>query len=192
MNPEQAAELLLMVVVIPLWLAAGFVDWTCHRRTRIEDTSGLPENIFHWLLIAEGGLALLAVAFLEVNAGVLLLVFAAFLAHEASTYLELRYTVPLRAVGPLEQMVHSFMEILPLVILALLATMGWDQVLALLDEGPPDFSLRGKADPWPDLYLVAMGVAVLVFNVLPLAEETLRCLRSRPLRPRTPARPGPT
>jgi hypothetical protein len=192
MNTKEAAEAILMFAVIPLWLAAGFLDWNCHRRTRIESTSGLPENIFHWLLLAEGGLALLAVALLEVDAGVMLLVFAAFLAHEASTYLELRYTVPLRVVGPFEQMVHSFMEVLPLVILALLALMRWDQLMALVDKGIPDLSLRAKLDPWPAEYLLVAAFAVVIFNVLPLAEETVRCVRARPLRPRTRVPPAPT
>jgi hypothetical protein len=191
MNTREAAELLVMFAVIPLWIAAGLVDWACHRRSRIEATSGLPENVFHWLLLAEGGLALLAAALLEVNAAVLLLVLAAFLAHEVSTWLELRYTVPLREVSPFEQMVHSFMEMLPLVMLALLALARWDQVLALLDEGRADFSLRAKLDPWPADYLLTAGVAVVVFNLLPLAGETVRCLRGRPLRLRTPAPPGP-
>jgi hypothetical protein len=192
MTSPQVADILLMYAVIPLWLLAGFLDWTCHRRTGIERTSGLPENIFHWVLIAEGGVALLAVALLEANAAVLLLVFAAFVAHEATTYVELRYTVPLRRVGPFEQMVHSFMEILPLVILALLAVVRWDDVLALFGVGRPDFAVRSKLEPWPGEYLLGMATAVVVLNLLPLAEETVRCLRARPLRPRTPGRPGPT
>jgi hypothetical protein len=192
MSSKDVAEMILMFAVIPLWILAGFADWLCHRRTGIERTSGLPENIFHWLLIAEGGLALLSVVLLEVNAAVMLLVLAAFLAHEASTYLELRYTVPLRQVGPFEQMVHSYMEILPLVILALLATMRWDQVMALIDGGAPDLSLRSKLDPWPAEYLFALGLGVLVLNLMPLTEETVRCVRDRKLRLRTPARPAPT
>ncbi|QJW83416.1 hypothetical protein HK414_02120 [Ramlibacter terrae] len=123
LDGEEAARLLLMYAVFPVWVAAGLADWACHRRTRIERTSGLPENIFHWGLFALMGLATLAVGLLEVNAAILLLVFAAFLAHELATYLELRYTVPLRPIGPFEQMVHSFMELLPLVALALLATL---------------------------------------------------------------------
>lgn len=187
MSMPQAAELVLMVAVVPLWIFAGLADWWCHRRTGIEHTSGLPENIFHWFLLGEAGLALLAVALLEINAAVLLVVFAAFLAHELTTYLELRYTVPLRDVRPLEQMIHSFMELLPLVVLVLLALMKWDQVLALFDEGTPDFDLRPKDDPWPAGYLVWMASAVTLFNLLPMAEEGLRCLRSR-----TPRHPGPT
>ena len=184
MSIEAAAELLLMMAVIPLWIAAGLADWWCHRRTAIEHTSGLPENAFHWLLLAEGGVALLAVALLEVDGAVLLLVFAAFLAHEVSTFVELRYTVPLRAVLPGEQMVHSFMELLPLVILALLAVMRWDQVLAFFDGGEPDLSLRPKDAPWPIAYLVGAALAVLLLNVLPLLEESLRCARARARRTR--------
>lgn len=168
-----------MVAVIPLWIAAGLADWWCHRRTAIEHTSGLPENAFHWLLLAEGGVALLAVALLEPDGAVLLLVFAAFLAHEVTTFVELRYTVPLRAVRPGEQMVHSFMELLPLLILALLAMIRWDQVLAFFDGGEPDLSLQLKYTPWPATYLAGAALAVLLFNVLPMLEESLRCARAR-------------
>ena len=178
MSLEDGAELLLMAVVIPLWIAAGLADWWCHRRTAIEGTSGWPENVFHWVLLGEAGIALLAVALLEIDAAVLLLVFAAFLAHEITTFIELRYVVPLRDVRPLEQMVHSYMEILPLLVLALLAAMRWDQVLSLFDGGVPDFDLQAKAQPWPAAYLGGMGIAVVVLNLLPMAEEGLRCWRA--------------
>ena len=87
-----------MAAVVPLWIVAGLLDWWCHRRTFIERTAGLTENVFHWILFAEAGVALLAVALLEIDAAVMLLVFAAFLAHEVTTYIELRYVVPLRPV----------------------------------------------------------------------------------------------
>ena len=176
---HSAAELLLMAAVVPLWIAAGLADWWCHRRTRIEHTSGLRENLFHWVLLAEGGVALLAAALLEVTAGVLLVVLAAFLAHEATTYVELRYTVPRREVRPGEQMVHSFMEILPLALLALLTVAGWEQVQALFGAGAADFGLRWKSQPWPVAWLAGAALAVAAFNVLPMAEESLRCLRAR-------------
>jgi hypothetical protein len=174
---QHAAELLLMALVVPVWIAAGLVDWWCHRRTAIGRTSGLRENLLHWVLFAEAGIAMAAVALLEVNAGVLLLVFAAFLAHEVTTFVELRYTVSRREVRPLEQMVHSSMEVLPLLVLALLAVLQWDQVQALFAAGRPDFGLEFKARPWPAGYLLPTATAVAVLNVLPLAEETLRCLR---------------
>src|SRR3712207_5561385 len=132
---RDPAELVIMVVVIPLWIGAGLADWRCHRRTRIQDTSGLPENVFHWFLLAGAGLGLLATSLLETNAGVLLLVFAGCLAREVTTFVELGYTVTLRDVRPFEQMVHSFMELLPLVLRALLAVGHWGQVQALFGQG---------------------------------------------------------
>jgi hypothetical protein len=179
MTAQAGARALLMYAVVPLWIAAGLADWACHRRTRIESTSGLPENVFHWVLMAEGGVALVAAALFEPNAVMLLLVFAAFLAHELTTYVELRYTAPRRPIRPIEQMVHSFMELLPLVLFALLAVIGWEQVLALFGQSEPDFSLVARERPWPPGYLLGVAVAVLVLNVLPLAEETWRCVRQR-------------
>lgn len=175
----ESARLILMYGLVPLWIAAGLADWWCHRRTSIEDTSGLPENAFHWILLAEGGLALAAVALLELNAGVLLLVFAAFLAHELTTFVELRYTWRRREIRPFEQMVHSFMELLPLLLLMLVAVMQWSQVVALFDGGAPDLGLHRKAQPWPAAWLLAVAAAAALLNVLPLAEEGLRCLRGR-------------
>jgi hypothetical protein len=184
MNAEEVVRLLLMYLVVPLWIAAGLADWWCHRRSRIERTSGLTENAFHWVLLAEAGVGLLAAALLEVNAAVLLLVFAGFLAHELTTYAELRLTAQLRPIRPFEQMVHSFMELLPLLLLILLAVMEWDQVLALFDQATPDMELRLKEKPWSGTWLRTAIAAAVVLNVLPLAEESWRCLQERDERAR--------
>lgn len=194
MTASDAAQALLMYVLVPLWIAAGLADWLCHRSTAIARTSGLRENAFHWVLLAQGGLVLAAIALLEINAAVLLLAFAGFLAHELTTYIELRYTVARREVRPVEQMVHSFMELLPLAILSLVAVMQWDQVLALSGAGEPDFALEPKAQPWPLAWLLATAGAVLLLNVLPMAEETVRCLRGSAAAPRVriPEPPAPT
>ena len=178
---EAAARPILMFVVFPLWVAAGLIDWTCHRRTRIERTSGLKENLLHLLMTAEVGLGMLAVALLEVNAAVLLIVSLVFVAHELTVYWDLHYTTPLRLVGPFEQMVHSFLEILPLLSLALLATSNSGQALALFGFGPDaaDFSLRFKSEPLPATFLLGGLVAAVLLNGLPLLKETCRCWRAR-------------
>ncbi|MBL0427151.1 diguanylate cyclase [Ramlibacter alkalitolerans] len=152
-----------MYGVVPLWIGPGLVDWACHRRTSIERTSGWRENAFHWLLLAEGGAALVATALLEAGAALLLVVLGAFLAHELTTYVELRYTAPRREIRPFEQMVHSFMELLPLALLGL---------LAVLAAAP-------AREPWPPVYLAGAAAAVGVFNLLPMAEESWRCVRAR-------------
>jgi len=160
-NPQDVARLAVMYAVVPLWIAAGLVDWACHRRTAIERTSGWRENAFHWVLLGEGGVALVATALMEPGPALLTIVAGAFLAHELTTYVELRYTAPRRQIRPFEQMVHSFMELLPLALLGL---------LAVLAAGAPP-------QPWPPGYLAGAAVAVLLLNVLPMAEESWRCLR---------------
>jgi hypothetical protein len=172
---------LLAGIVFPLLLAAGLADWACHRATGIARTSGLRENLLHWVMYAEIGIGAAAVAFLEITAAVLLLVAAVFVVHEATVWIDLRTTIPLRKVSPVEQMVHSFQEMLPLASLLLLATMAWDQALAIVGAGPApaDWTLRAKAQPLPWPLLAAGIVATLLFNVVPLAQETAACLVAR-------------
>ena len=68
----------------------------------------------HFVLFAQLALAVLAAWWLEINAASLALLMGFFVLHEATVWLELRWVVTKREVTPLEQMVHSFMEILPL------------------------------------------------------------------------------
>ena len=174
---QEPARFILMYVIFPLWVMAGFADWACHRRTGIALTSGLKENLLHLLMFGEIGVAMAAVALLEINAGVLLLVFGVFLVHELTVYWDLHYSTMLRDVGPFEQMVHSFLEILPLLSLALLAAVAWPQALALvgLGEEGRDWALRLKDQPWPpDLLRVGLLLS-LMFNLLPLLQETWSC-----------------
>ena len=208
---QDAANFILMYLVFPLWVVAGFADWFCHLRTNIATSSGIRENLLHWVMYAEIGVGMAAVAFLEVNAAVLLIVMMVFLVHELTVYWDLEYSTVLRDVAPGEQMVHSFLELLPLLSLALLAVVHWPQALAVFGGGSEmaDWSLRLKEQPLPEFYLqVALGATVL-FNALPLLQETASCLMSmsRPrrraavprvepklepdLKARTPATPAP-
>jgi hypothetical protein len=173
---DDTARFILLYLVYPLWVAAGFIDWLCHRATGIARTSGLPENLLHLLMFGEIGVGMLAVALLEVNAAVLAIVAVVFVVHELTVYVDLRYTVAKRHVGPFEQMVHSFMEILPLLSLALLA----------VQADLHDWSLGWKRDPLPAGYLATAAAAAFFLNALPLLQETWSCLRAR-----TPARPAP-
>lgn len=163
------ALVLWLYGVLPLWIAAGFVDWWCHRRTAIEHNSGWRESAFHCALFAQMGAATLMTLLLEPTPAVLAILAAAIVAHEATTWLELRFVVGRRAVRPFEQMVHSFMETLPLAGLLLLA-------LTPPATGAAGLALRHQ--PLPAATLVGLCVASLVFNVVPLLEELWRCLRA--------------
>jgi len=181
---QEPARLILIYLVFPLWVLAGFADWACHRRTGIALTSGLKENLLHLLMFGEIGVAMVAVALLEINAAVLALVLAVFVVHELTVYWDLHYSTLLRDVGPFEQMVHSFLEILPLLSLALLAASAWPQALALVGIGEEarDWSLRLKAEPWPPALLQVGLLLSALFNLLPLLQETWSCAVVRSVR----------
>lgn len=161
--------------VLPLWMAAGLADWWCHRRTAIATTSGVRESLFHLLLFAQMGVGVLAALLLQINALLLALLAALFVLHELTAWVELRFVVSRREVRPVEQMVHSFMELLPLAGLLLLAVVAATPA----DAGAAQWGLRWKDQPLPVAYVAAAIIAAVLLNLLPLLEELQRCLRAR-------------
>jgi hypothetical protein len=68
--PDRSAEVarnLLLYFVVPLWTAAGAADWLCHRRGRIEETSGIAESLLHLLMLAEVGVPVVAAILCEIR-----------------------------------------------------------------------------------------------------------------------------
>jgi hypothetical protein len=182
----EPVRLLLAYGVLPLWLAAGLADWACHRAGDMGHTAGVRESLLHWLMFGLMGAALLAVLLLEINAGVLLLALGLWLVHQAVTWLELRYVLSRRQVGPLEQMVHSAMEWLPLLGLALLALLYLHRWMEVPEGASVEWALRWRRDEEDpvraDWRVAPVLLAVLLVNGLPLAEELLRSWRQRPRR----------
>jgi hypothetical protein len=126
------------------------------------------------------GVPVLAAAFLEITSPVLLMMIAAFLVHEATVYFDLRLAVAQREVTPTEQMVHSFMEMMPLLGAWLVGALREDEIRALLGTSPraADFSLRLKEQPLPTGDRAGLISAVALFGGLPYAEELWRCTRA--------------
>ena len=58
MADSQAVVSILLYFILPLWLAAGFADYLCHRASRIETTAGYKESLIHLLMFAEVALPL--------------------------------------------------------------------------------------------------------------------------------------
>jgi hypothetical protein len=180
---ENATRGLLLGGVMPLWLGAGLADWYLHRRTRIEQTAGPRESALHSLMFAETGVPTLLGLFCEVNAGVLATAIGAVAAHSATSYWDQVYAEPRRRVTPLEQQVHSLLEVSPVMATFMLTALHWDQAKALTghDRQRPDFGLRLKRrDPLSTTTRVTLLAAVTAFGVLPYAEELLRCWRASP------------
>jgi hypothetical protein len=180
MNPA-AAQTILMYVILPLWLVAGFADYLCHRASHIERTSGPKESLLHLLQFAEMAVPTLAAIFLDINALIILIMIVALVLHEATAIWDVRYAYETRTVTPTEQHVHSFLEMLPLMGLLIIITLYPGQFLALFGLGSEaaDFGMRLKQPPLPTLYVTVMLSLVLLFDVLPYFEELVRTLRHR-------------
>ena len=124
---------LLGYVVFPLWLLSGTADYLCHARTDIAHTSGTHESALHLLQTAEIGLPVLVFLFLTTNALTLALMTAGVVAHTATSWRDVTFAARLRHISPFEQYVHSFLNVLPWIALALVAILHWPIVVALLD-----------------------------------------------------------
>ena len=170
-------ESYLLSFVLPLWIAAGFADWALHRKTQIERTSGLKESVLHILQMIEVGVPALMAIFLHINAAVIACMILAFLLHEATPLWDVRYANGLRYVSPLEQHVHSFLEVLPLIAGTLVISLHMGQFLSLFGIGhvPPEFFFELKTLPLSGDYLVAIALSIVIFVWVPYLEEFVRC-----------------
>ncbi|TPI10968.1 diguanylate cyclase [Mesorhizobium sp. B4-1-3] len=172
--------LILMYFVLPVWLIAGFADWLCHRATHIESTTGAKESLIHLLMFVEVGIPLLAAMFLEVNALVIAVMIVAFFAHEATAMWDVRYATTARTVGPIEQHIHSFLEMIPLMGLVSVVSLHWGQFLALFGTGTERarFDLAWKQEQLPVTYVAIVMIVIALFELLPYVEEFFRGLRA--------------
>ncbi len=182
--PDATALLvqrLLLYVLLPMWLLAGFGDWLCHRVQRIEHSAGVKESLLHALMLGELGVGIAAVLLLEVNAAVLALALLACVAHELTTWWDLGYATSRRRIPPVEQWVHGVQFALPWVGLVALMVIHRGQAAALFGASgaPADWSWRWKTPPLPPAQLAALAAAALLLVIGPFAQELWRCVRAQ-------------
>lgn len=158
----------LLGSTLPLWLLAGFADWLCHRRTLIERTAGPRESALHVVLYLLIVAPLIPALFLQVNALLLAFMTVGVLAHMAVSLWDTSYAQPRRHISPLEQQIHSYLEMLPAFALAVVVVLHWEAV------ANPTWALaaRGQPLPWTGGILTALALGLLF-----IIEEWLRCLR---------------
>lgn len=179
MDAAEVTRNVLMYFILPLWLAAGFADYLCHRASDIEHTSGWKESVLHLLQFGEMAVPILAAMFLDINALVIAVMIVCFFLHEATALWDVSYASATREVTPIEQHVHSFLEMLPLMGLLMVIVLHWDQFIALFGLAPARFDIALKQPPLGFGYVITILALVLLFEVLPYLEELLRGLRAR-------------
>ncbi len=173
----------MLYFLVPGWIIPGLADYLCHRRSRIEATSGLREAILHFLMIAVLGIPILMGLLLEINALVILLMLVAYFVHLAMALWDVSYAVTKRSVTPIEQHIHSFLEVLPFTAVSFVVCLYWGQALALVGLGSENgqYCLCLKNPQLPTPYLLTVISAVFLFLAVPYSEEIWRCYRAAKL-----------
>ena len=167
-DPAVIIRHYLLYFILPLWMIAGVADYYLHRRTNIEHTSGIKESLLHAVQLGETGIPVILALLFDINALVFLIMLTALAAHEATALYDVFYTRHRRYIGVLEQHVHSFMEVIPIMALSFVTVLYWGQFAALFGQGiePARFELRLKADPLRGLRDELLA-AIVLFVVAP-------------------------
>lgn len=177
MGSDEVLRGMLMYFVLPLWLAAGFADYLCHRTAHIEQTSGWRESVLHLLQFGEMAIPVLLALFFEITSSVILIMVIFLILHEITAILDVRFASSQREISPVEQHVHAVLEMLPLAGLLMVLALHWSQFVSLLGFGTPNLSLVLKSQPLPISYIITMLTLTALLEVLPYVEELIRGLR---------------
>jgi hypothetical protein len=173
---EAPLLVVLLWLFYPLWLAAGWLDYRCHRLTDLPRTSGLPEAAWHMVMMGQVGVGLLAALALAPSHAVLLGLVALGVLHLLASVADTRRADGRRRVGVLEQHVHSFLDVLPLLGLALYVALHWP---GTGDLARADWSLRLREPALPAGVWIAVLAPALAFAVLPGWMEFRRAWQAR-------------
>jgi hypothetical protein len=168
--------IVVLCLTLPMWLLAGFGDWLCHRRSRIQHTSGPRESMLHLLLYLLIAVPVTLGLFLAIDALLLMFMAACVLAHLAVSVWDTSYAQPRRHISPLEQHIHSYQDMLPVFAVALVFVLHWDAMRS------PAWNLSTRLQPLPEAWVWGV-LLVLGAGWLFIVEELVRCLRVRSREP---------
>jgi hypothetical protein len=121
------------------------------------------ESLLHVAQFAALLVFLLAVMLIEADYVALMVAAAAVVSHTTLAVIDVSYTDGRRRISPFEQWVHGYMDVLPLVALALIVILRWG------DNGLP---------LGPRATLTMLGSYVFLAGI-PIAEELLRTIQRR-------------
>lgn len=113
-------------------------------------------------MMTEAGIPVVAGLTARVNPLVLSLMGGAAVAHGATALWDVSLATDKREVRPVEQHIHSFLEVLPLTAAAFTTCLHWDQVREVTKGAghTDDWKLLPKQRPLPARYLAAIAAGV--------------------------------
>lgn len=168
----------LLFMLLPIWGIAGFVDWLCHRATRIEVTSGFKESLMHSVMGIQIGIPILLCLLYQINVLILLICLVTWVLHELVAHMDVHYASTRRKISIWEMHAHSYLATLPFYMLACIFILNWDVVMQLVS-----FQWQGNMQLVPiqsphggEGYLPIYLSFMSVLCVFPYMEENLRCL----------------
>jgi hypothetical protein len=179
-DTNQLLISLILYGILPLWGISGFVDWLCHRTSRIETTSGLKESLIHSVMGIQLGVPIVLGLVFQVNVLILLICAVVWMAHVLVAHWDVHYSAPLRRISIWEVHAHNYMATIPLFLFSLIVVINWDIALKLVTlDWSGQFELvptesRQLTPAYRRAYLSFMAL----FCVLPYLEENIRCLRA--------------
>ncbi|SAK75734.1 hypothetical protein AWB76_04955 [Caballeronia temeraria] len=176
MNQEIAGQFLLYCI-LPLWLGAGAADALCHRWSDLPNNAGIRESLMHIAQLAEGAAIVLCALFLTINAFAICTMAALIVVHEFTVYFDLRYAGGQRVITPVEQMVHSVLEMAPIMGFAIVC-LAYPDALASVTRSTASFALALREPPLPLLGVATVLLLCLLFGVAPYAMELASCIRA--------------
>ena len=168
----------LLYFFLPLWGIAGFVDWCCHRATKIESTSGIKETIMHSIMGIQMGLPIVLCLIFDVNALILIICIITWILHEIVAHMDVHYASPRREISIWEMHAHTYLGSLPLYMLTSIILINWEHFIKLITldlAGEMTFNLLENPHGTSS-YLPAYLIFMSVVCIFPYMEENIRCI----------------
>ncbi len=183
---DYALVNIILFVFLPIWCIAGYIDWYCHKKSKIEITTGLPESLLHSLMGVQCGVPIFLCLLFKVNALILLVCFASLIFHELVAFYDVRMATNKRHISILEMHVHAYLSTTPLFLVLMIVAINWGLVTRLIQsgvQGADQFTfIQSEYTFGNAYYLPVFSISLFVLCVMPYIEELFRCVRSAVVR----------
>jgi len=161
----EAPPAMLLYAGYVCWLLAGASDFLCHRRTDLPHTSGLAESWMHLLQLAVCGSGLVLWLALAPSLSLLSMELALVAAHAVFGYLDTRQAFGRRVISPIEQHLHSILDMAPIIAFGILLGSQWSTAW---QHG---WALTIRQPPFPPAIWILVLAPALLLCVLPAMLE---------------------